>query len=102
MNEDDLIEVVENLVRQVSFMCETKQDVLKFWIHFGRLLGLDHSLPHVRVAMTEDKKGNLQPVVLVATPSPELSEYLTSTHTITEKIADICLEEIENINRKAH
>lgn len=104
MNDDevDLMEVLEGLVTQVSYLCETKQDILKVWIHFGRLLGINMVLPHVRVAMTEDDKGNLQPILLVASPCSELSDYMTSTNLITEKIADICLEEIKQINEKAH
>jgi hypothetical protein len=101
--ETDLLSVAEELARVLSFACESKEDTIKVWLLLGRAMGIENFFPHIKVSAVEDKRGDHQPIILVGSASAELSEYLSSNQIITEKIAKICLEELEALmEKKSH
>jgi hypothetical protein len=97
MNDIDYIEILEEITQNLSYMLDSKESTLKLWLLLGEKLGLNDILPYVQVVSTPDDNGHIQPIMMVASPSKELSEYLGSQDFLTEKIALLCLEEIKKI-----
>jgi hypothetical protein len=93
----DLFGAIETLLVALSFHLQSKEEIVKVWVHLGEKLGVDEVFPHTQVVVSHDENGNPQPILLTSSPSKELVEYITGEGFLTDKVAAICHKEIKEI-----
>jgi hypothetical protein len=84
--------ILNNLVANAS-----KEEIIKIWFFLGNMMGLEDIFPELRVILTPDNQGENQPILVIGTLIPLVVEHLTSEETLTESLAQKCLDKIKRI-----
>lgn len=91
----DPVEVLQAILNNIVAQSDSKEELIKMWFYVGRMMGIDRIFPEMQVLVTPDKTDNLQPILLVGTLHPLVVDRLTNEKIISEDIANLCLREIE-------
>jgi hypothetical protein len=91
----DPVEVLQAILNNIVAQSDSKEELIKMWFYVGRMMGIERIFPEMQVLVTPDKNDDLQPILLVGTLHPLIVDYLTDEKIISEDLADICLREIE-------
>jgi hypothetical protein len=98
MEEDlDLFGTIEMLLTSLSYHLQSKEEILKVWVHLGEKIGVQDIFPHSQVVITQDEDGNYQPVMMVSSPTKELVDYITDSEFLTDGVVAICLDDIKKL-----
>tara|TARA_B100001029_G_C14913539_1_gene367886 strand:- start:104 stop:424 length:321 start_codon:yes stop_codon:yes gene_type:complete len=91
----DPVEVLQSILNNIVNQSDSKEELIKMWFYIGRMMGIERIFPEMQVLVTPDKNDENQPILLVGTLHPLVVDYLTGENIITEDLANICLREIE-------
>lgn len=91
----DPVEVLQAILNNIVAQSDSKEELIKMWFYVGRMMGIDRIFPEMQVVVTPDNNNDPQPILLVGTLHPLVMDYLTDEKVISEDLADLCLREIE-------
>lgn len=95
----DPVEVLQAILNNIVNQSDSKEELIKMWFYVGRMMGIERIFPEMQVLVTPDKNGVNQPILLVGTQHPLVVDYLTDEKIISEDLANLCLREIEDIEK---
>ncbi len=91
----DPVELLQAILDKIVAQSDSKEELIKMWFYVGRMMGIERIFPEMQVLVTLDKNENRQPILLVGTLHPLVVDYLTDENIVTEDLANLCLREIE-------
>jgi len=93
MDEEQLIALLDSLLRQVAMSAEGADELLALWMNLGRKIGIQMFLPDMRAVVIKDEDNEERHLVaFVAGINEELAEYLSSLEVFNEDITEFCLK----------
>lgn len=95
----DPVEILQAILDKIVAQSDSKEELIKMWFYVGRMMGIERIFPEMQVIVTQDKNENRQPILLVGTLHPLVVDYLTDENIVTEDLANLCLREIESMQK---
>jgi len=93
MDETILLDLFENLLRQIAGSAVGDEEHIALWMNIGKKLGVHLYLPEMKaVAITDEDTGERHVVAFIATINEEITEYVTSENVFDSEIVSRCLE----------
>lgn len=94
----DPVEVLQAILNTIVSDTDSKEELVKLWFYVGRMMGIERVFPEMQVVITPDENDKRQPIVLVGSVHPTVIDYLTDERIFSEKLADLCLDEIKKMD----
>jgi len=92
MYEQDLIALMETILKQIAQSARGDQELVALWMNLGKIIGVELYLPHMKAVVAHDVDTDERYLVaFTASISEEIGEHLTSDQVFTPELISKCL-----------
>lgn len=98
----DIAEMFYASLALVADQATSPSDLLKVWISLGKHIGLEDIIPHLKVVLYEDGDGEKNIVGVIASPSEDVVNHLSSENVFNEMLCQASVRSLKEMKDVIH
>lgn len=104
-SESEHMKIFSLALERVAEQAQTPIELIHLWVNIGRRMGVESIIPHLKVILYEHEENDelVKSIVgLIASPSSDVVEHLSSEQIFTEMVCNSSVIAIKKIKGGFH
>tara|TARA_Y100000591_G_C21768211_1_gene664058 strand:+ start:798 stop:1118 length:321 start_codon:yes stop_codon:yes gene_type:complete len=104
-HEKEYVEIFTQALLNIAQQADTPKELIHLWVNIGRKMGVDCIVPHLKVILYEHEEDNapIKSVVgIIASPSFDVVEHLSSEEVFTEMLCNSSVIALKKVKDGFH
>jgi len=104
-SELEIIKLFNQVLENISEQAQSPIELVHLWVNIGRKMGVEAIIPHLKVILYEheEDEDSVKTVVgVIASPSSDVVEHLSSEEIFTEMICNSSVLALKRMKEEYH